>query len=445
MLGRVGRGKENLDSACLDGPVGTGAVTVANVMSRLKIHYHSDCPFFAGCENMLANLCFSPMTQAEFAVSFSYRDSAPYREGVRTRMNGDVALYPMAFPDPSSVLPAPAISRFLRRTTRLLSRVLFTGPLLVYEVARLTRLFRQLAPNLVHINNGGYPAALSPRAAALAAYVAGVPSVMMVNNLALGYEDPRRWLGFALDRLIARSVGCFITGSIAAAERLQHVLRLPSSRCRSIQCGVSLRTASETVAETRRRLGLEGFGGLLFAVVGVLEPRKGHHILLEALRRVQMSQPEVMRNIRVVLAGQGSLERDIRERIAHAGLDKHCFLIGQEPNITNLFAVVDVLIAPSVGYEDFPNVILEAMGSGKAVIASRVAGAVEQVVEGETGLLVAPGDSDELAKAICHLCMNRNLLGVLGANGRRRFQALFTAERAVGRYLEFYRSLLEAR
>jgi glycosyltransferase involved in cell wall biosynthesis len=411
---------------------------------RLKIHYHSDCEFFAGCENMLANLCSSPVIQAEFAISFSYRDSARYREGVRTRMNGEFPLYPLAFPDPSSVLPAPATPRTVRRIMRLLSRMLFTCPLLVYEVARLARLFRRLAPNLVHINNGGYPAALSPRAAALAAYLARVPSVMMVNNLALGYDHPARWLGYALDRLIARSVGCFITGSIAAAERLQRVLRLPSSRCRAIQTGVSLPSTSETVEQTRRRLGLEGFGGLLFAVVGVLEPRKGHHVLLEALCRVRMSQPESMRDIRVVLAGQGPLERSLRQGIADAGMEQHCFLIGQEPNITNLLAVVDVLIAPSVGYEDFPNATLEAMGSGKAVIASRLAGAIEQVVEGETGLLVAPGNSEELAEAICRVCKDRNLAGELGRNGLRRFHALFTAERAVGRYLELYRSLMEA-
>lgn len=393
---------------------------------------------------MLANLWSSPVMQTEFTISFSYRDSAPYREGVRARMSGDVSLYPLAFPDPSSVLPAPASPRSLRRIVRLLSRVLFTGPLLLYEVTRLVRLFRRLSPDLVHINNGGYPAALSPRAAAIAAFVARVPSIMVVNNLALGYDHPERWAGYPLDRLVACSVGCFTTGSIAAAEKLQRVLRLPSSRCRPIQTGVSMRNPSERVEETRKRLDLEGFGGLLFAAVGVLEPRKGHHVLLEALRRVQECQPESMRDIRVVIAGQGPLEESLRQRIAEAGLEKHCVLIGQEPNIANLFAVVDVLIAPSVGYEDFPNVILEAMGSGKAVIASRVAGAVEQVVDGETGLLVTPGNSDELAEAVCHLCQNRNLLSELGRNGLRRFQGLFTAERAVGRYLELYRSLMEA-
>lgn len=410
---------------------------------ELKVHYHSDCAFFAGCENMLANLCSSPLVRRQFRISFSYRDSVRYREGMSARIDADLPTFPMAFPDPSSVLPAPTAPRFLRGSIRLLSRVLFTGPLLVYEVARLVGLFRRLRPDLVHINNGGYPAALSPRAAALAAYVARVPSVMVVNNMAEGYEHPKRWFGYLLDRLVVRSVRCFITGSGAAAARLQRVLRLPSDRCRSIHMGTSLRTPSETINETRRRLGLAGVRGLLFAVAAVLEPRKGHRILLDALLKVRRCQPESMRDVKVLIAGAGPLQTDLQQRIEQAGLEHHCVLIGHELNIMNLFAVVDVLIAPSVDYEDFPNVIVEAMGAGKAVIASRLAGAAEQVVDGETGLLVTPGDSDELAEAICRLCKDRPLLSELGRKGQQRFQARFTAEKAVDRYVECYRSLLE--
>jgi glycosyltransferase involved in cell wall biosynthesis len=151
-----------------------------------------------------------------------------------------------------------------------------------------------------------------------------------------------------------------------------------------------------------------------------------------------------MRDIKVLIAGTGPLQADLLRRIEQTGLHDHCVLIGHEPNIMNLFAVVDVLIAPSVDYEDFPNVIVEAMGAGKAVIASRLAGAAEQILEGQTGLLLTPGSSDELAEAVCRLCKDRSLVGELGRNGQRRFQAWFTAEKAVDRYLAFYRSLIEA-
>jgi glycosyltransferase involved in cell wall biosynthesis len=321
--------------------------------------------------------------------------------------------------------------------------VIFTVPLLLYEVARLARLFRQVSADLVHINNGGYPAALSPRAAALAAYVAGIPSVMVVNNLAVGYDHPARLFGYGLDRLVARSVGCFVTGSSAAAEKLQNVLRLPASRCRSIHNGISMRSRSETTEQTRSRLELEGYDGLLFAMIGVLEPRKGHRVLLQAMRGLRDRAAESLLHMKVLIAGQGLLQQELRQLIHDEGLETHCVLIGQERNVMDLLAVSDALIAPSVDYEDFPFVVLEAMAAGKAVIASRLAGIPEQVVDGETGLLVTPGSSDELAEAICQLYKDRSLLREMGRNGQKRFQARFTAEMAVGRYLELYRSLME--
>ena len=415
----------------------------ADSSRRPKIHYHSDCPFFAGCENMLVSLCSSPAVRAGFAISFSYRDSAPYRDGLRARMPDDLRLYAMAFPDPSSVLSAPRASGSLRRIARFSSRVIFTVPLLLYEVARLTRLFRRISADLVHINNGGYPAALSSRAAALAAYVAGIPSIMVVNNLAFGYDHPARLFGYGLDRLVARSVGCFVTGSSAAAARLQRVLRLPAGRCRSIHNGISTRLRSESAEQTRQRLGLEAYGGRVFAVIGVLEPRKGHRVLLQAMRNLQGRGAESLRNIKVLIAGEGPLQEELRRRIQEAGLENHCVLIGHETNVMNLLAVSDALIAPSVDYEDFPFVILEAMAAGKAVIASRVAGIPEQVVDGETGLLVTSANSEELADAINRLSSDRSLASRMGKAGLERFRGRFTAEVAVGRYLELYRSMLE--
>jgi glycosyltransferase involved in cell wall biosynthesis len=419
-------------------------LATADSSRRRTIHYHTDCAWFAGCENMLVSFCSSTAMRAEFSISFSFRDSARYRAGVRARMPEDLRLHAMTFPDPSSVLRTPQRPRMLRRLVRFLSRVLFTVPLLVYEVAKLTLLFRRVAANLVHINNGGYPAALSARAAVLAARLAGIPSVMVVNNLAVGYDHPGRLFGYALDRMVAGSVSCFVTGSVAAAARLQEVLRLPAKRCRPIPNGISMRQRGESEARTRQRLGLQEYDGVVFAVIAVLEPRKGHRVLLQSVLELRNRAPASLSNIKVLIEGDGQLAKELRQFIQDSGLENHCVLLGREANIMDLLGIIDVLLTPSVDYEDFPNVILEAMGAGKAVIASRLAGIPEQVVDGETGLLVTPGRSDELADAMQRLCSDRDLTCRMGRAGLERFRARFTAETAVGRYIELYRSLLEA-
>src|SRR5215471_5972290 len=115
-------------SAAREFSTARGVMQARHTAPRLKIHFHSDCAFFAGCENMLANLCSSPAAHTQFNISFSYRNSELYRDGMRERIKVDFVIYPMAFPDPSSVLPAPVKARTIRRMTRFLSRVIFTGP-----------------------------------------------------------------------------------------------------------------------------------------------------------------------------------------------------------------------------------------------------------------------------------------------------------------------------
>jgi len=102
---------------------------------------------------------------------------------------------------------------------------------------------------------------------------------------------------------------------------------------------------------------------------------------------------------------------------------------------------IDVLILPSIEYEDFPNVVIEAMGLGKPVIASLLAGTPEQVVDGVSGILVEPGNINELSLAIVKMCSNKNTLLKMGLAGRSIFQKKFTSEIAVERYVKLYKTL----
>ena len=102
---------------------------------------------------------------------------------------------------------------------------------------------------------------------------------------------------------------------------------------------------------------------------------------------------------------------------------------------------LDILVLPSIDSEDFPNVTLEAMQLGKAVVASALAGTPEQILQDETGLLVEPGNPEALAKALGRLIERPEWSKCLGAKGQERFFKMFTAEMAVKNYLEFYHSL----
>lgn len=394
---------------------------------------------------MLAHLLTNAEIRGRFDVSLSYRASKQYTEGLTQRLRLDFPVYPLRYPEPSGLLPVPAAApRIMRRAMRFVSRQLGTVPLFFYEIWLLRRLFARLRPDVLHINNGGYPAALSARAAAIAGRLAGVPHVaMVVNNMAEDYHGPWSVIRRAADRAVVTSVSTFLTGSAAAAQRLHDVLHLAEGRYYAYPNGSVLRATTETREETLARFGLADYTGVLFGVVALLEPRKGHRVLLDAVARMVDEYRGAPPNFVILLAGDGPLRHVLEAAVEAKGLSGYCRFVGHEENVMNLMRALDVLVLPSVSYEDFPNVILEAMGMGKPVIASRLAGTPEQVVEGETGYLVPPADVEALATTMTKLLSDATLRVRMGVAGAQRFQECFTAEVAVRRYTRLYQSFIE--
>jgi L-malate glycosyltransferase len=412
-----------------------------------KIHYHSQAQFFSGAENMLVNFLSSQQLRNKFDVSFSYLYSKKYTEGLNQRIKLEIPVYPLHFPEPSALIPTPKYRfNFLKRVIEFFSRIIFSFPVIIYEIWVLRKIFRDIQPDILHINNAGYPAALSARIAAIAAQLAGVPhTVMVVNNMAVGYRRPSRWFNYPLDRLVANSVSIFVTGSTVASQKLKKVLRLDSASCMVIHNGITFRNAVEEKLKVRERLGLDYFDGVVFGVVAILRHNKGHQVLLNALLKLLKESKDNLSNIKIMVEGDGPIAGYLKSFVIENQLSKYCIFIGNEKNVRDFIQMVDVIILPSISNEDFPNIILEAMGLGKAVIASRLAGTPEQVVDGETGLLVTGGDSEQLALAIEMLSLNKQLRIQMGQAGLRRFDKFFTSEVSVKNYITLYQSLIETK
>lgn len=413
------------------------ARTVEPQKSAVHIHYHSDCAFFSGSESMLANFFGSPRLRSSCTVSFSYRATERYEQGLRQRATLDFPIYPLELPDADAGLAGGRWTRALAIAWRQLSYY----PLFIGEVWTLSRLLRKLRPDVLHINNGGYPGALSCRAMALAGKLAGVQHiVMMVNNLAVGYGRPSRWMDYPVDRLVRAAVDRFVTGSTAAGGRLAKVLGLESKRARAIHNGIRKRPTTASVEQTRSRLGIAKFEGTVFGIVALLEPRKGHATLIEAAARVAKAA-EAGAGIKVLIEGHGPLQQVLAADIAKRGLSEVVELVGDEAQIFDFMAGLDVLVLSSLRDEDFPNVILEAMSLGRPVIASRLAGTPEQVEDGVSGILVEPGNADELALAINRLAHDAELRRRMGEAALAQFEAKFTSEAAVKSYIGLYSEL----
>ena len=219
----------------------------------------------------------------------------------------------------------------------------------------------------------------------------------------------------AVDRVIAISEGVRAALLRAGVE---------AERIRVVPSGVDVAAfddaAPGTRAEMRRAWGI-GADATVVLVVGALERRKGHAVLLDATRRLRPSRPD----LRLVFCGDGG-ERE-RLEAAAAPLGGVVFA-GFRRDVAACLAAADVVAVPSL-HEGLGVAALEAMAGARPVVASRVGGLAEVVVDGETGALVPPGDAEALARAIDRLAADPSLRTRLGAAGRARVLARHTMAR----------------
>lgn len=166
-----------------------------------------------------------------------------------------------------------------------------------------------------------------------------------------------------------------------------------------------------------------------------LHPRKGHKYLIQAFLRLQKEIPV----LHLMLVTPGPLEQELKEKY---GANPHIHFLGWRNDIPQVLKASDLFVLPSLR-EAFGLALVEAMASGVPVIATNTSGPKDIIENGKSGLLVPPGDSESLLKAIKTLLDNPGQRKDLAKNALERVKTLFTAERMAERTAEIYRGLLK--
>ena len=174
-------------------------------------------------------------------------------------------------------------------------------------------------------------------------------------------------------------------------------------------------------------------GPLRVAAVGRLVPKKGFGDLIDAVAR--MSAPA-----EVEIAGSGELRDELLAQIGRLGLDESVRLLGPltQEEVSKLVRSADVFVAPCVPAADgnidgLPTVVLEAMALGTPVIATSVSGLPEVVRDGQTGILLSPGDVAGLASALDEIAAGRVPVSRLTVNARALIEEQFDSRRQAAR------------
>lgn len=353
---------------------------------------------YYGAENMLLNLCAS-------------QESAGCRNSLLLFYNVHV----------------PNVEFYERARRRGISvrMVHCKGRADMNAVRQIQDYIQEDAIDLVHTH--GYKADLYGY---VAAKRAGKPLVATCHNwvggtAALGIYN-------RLDRLVLKRFNAIAAVADAVRERLLASGIVPA-RIKTIANGIDV----EAFERSQSVPAPEISGGKIIGVVARLDLQKGFEFLFSAVRELSRSFP----GIKVVISGEGPDRQAIEQMIERDGLRNSVVLAGQQSDMPGVYAAMDVFVLPSLN-EGLPMTVLEAMAASRPVIATRV-GAVPRVVrDGETGLLVNPGDAAALRDAIARLLTDPDLCQRMSTQAHDWVQRNFTSEVMARQYRTMYDQVL---
>ncbi|MBJ6723675.1 glycosyltransferase [Geomesophilobacter sediminis] len=208
-----------------------------------------------------------------------------------------------------------------------------------------------------------------------------------------------------------------------------------SNRVRTIKNAIEPPPPRSPSTDIRSAWGL-GTDDLAVAVVGRFSPEKGQLVFIEALALVR----ERLKNVKGLLIGDGQDKELLQARARELGVEDALVFTGFQSDVAPYYDAADLVVLPSFS-EGMPNVALEAMMFGKPVVASRVGGVPEVVVDGVTGRLVPARDPRRLAEAILAVLADPRLCAEYGQAGKKRVLEEFDPYRRAEQMTAVYAQL----
>ena len=297
---------------------------------------------------------------------------------------------------------------------------------------RIFKALRALRPALVHTRN------LSALEAQIPAFFAGVRRAHGEHGRDVFDLHGKNRKYNLLRKAIRPLVGCYTAVSQDLARWLVETLGVSPHKVVQIYNGVDQERFCPGPA--RPELAPAGFlddNPLVVGTVGRLAAVKDQATLIRAFARL----PQSPRPWRLVLVGDGPQRGALEQLAAELGVEERCWFAGDRDDIPELLRLFDLFVLPSLG-EGISNTILEAMATGLPVVATRVGGNPELVVEGRTGRLVPVSDPEALAAALAELGADGDRRRAMGEAALERVRSRFHWDRTVAAYLEVYDRLL---
>jgi glycosyltransferase involved in cell wall biosynthesis len=341
---------------------------------------------------------------------------------------------------PHAALNLWGYAQSLESDVRIRRRAWMVAPFVAFALRRaLKRLLAATRYDVVHAHW------VVPNAAMVADVVkrSGVPLVISLHGSDVFVAESLGPAGHLARRAFAASGAVTACSGDLRARAI--ALGATSERTRTVPYGVDVSAFAPgaDVAAVRARFGVPD-GAALIVAVGRLVEKKGFRYLLDAV--------SFLAGAVLVVVGDGDLRASLEQQAQARGVPVRFTGNLERTLVAEALGAADVVAVPSVvddagNVDGLPNVLLEAMAAGRAVVASRVAGIPDVIEDGVNGLLVPPADPPALAAALGRLCADATLREQLGAAARRTAMDTLTWDAVAHAFEECYvqASALDAR
>ncbi len=298
----------------------------------------------------------------------------------------------------------------------------------------LWRLIERVQPSIVHF--------YLPAAYLLGGVIARIRGSrhLVMSRRSLNRYQRRYPVMSRIERRLHRHMSAVLGNSRAVLGELEGE-GVPYARLGLIYDGVDLapQDRAKSRAASRRALGIDD-ATFVMAIVANLIPYKGHQDLLTALGGIRERLPASWRLV-CVGRDQEQIQNRLCAKAERLQIAENVHFLGERWDVPDLLAAADLGLLCS-HEEGFPNVILEYMAAGLAVVATDVGGTSEALVARQTGLLVPARDPQALGRAILEMAADRVRAGSMGQAGRRVVEQRFSLERCVTQYRALYDALI---
>jgi glycosyltransferase involved in cell wall biosynthesis len=264
----------------------------------------------------------------------------------------------------------------------------------------------------------------------IVATLAGLPFVATVHGKNYFWEKLRRRVTYRLVSrhgtlvMVSQDLKRFVCDKVGVAENRMEVIYNGVAPAQMV--------TDEEVQKCKAELEVSGCYPML-GVVGSLYPVKGHRFLLEAMPEIIRQWPKAQ----LLVIGRGELEVSLKEQVEQLAIGANVHFLGMRQDVPRLLSLLDVCILPSLS-EGLSLALLEAMASGKPVVATRVGGNPELIDHGRTGFLVQPEDARDLAANLLKLLSDPETMQQFGRQAEERVRQHFSMKQMVDRYRGLY-------